>query len=364
MSVDDKLQLVQDYIDRFHEESRASAARQYIAEDGTVTVNGEEMTRSEYISTIEESDRFFLPTRTEIDRVVAEGDEIVILARSEVEQVGPAYGIEPSDEVDIEEYSAVFHRIVDGKIVRLDVVVDQATKFQQLGLLSEDPTKEQLKDQYYQVLNRVLRHDLRNRLNVIRLVADSLAEDNTDDPVSAGVKIRRVVGELLQTTDKARSLERMAINTPLEPTTFPVDSLVEPVLETCNESLEYNCTASYPEDAPVITTDKKLCWNALSELLENAIVYNDADDPQVTVDVRSVEETRYECELRVEDNGPGISDDVLRPVTENKVTKLLHGSGIGLWIVKWCVTRLDGDLAFEDRDSGGTRVRLLLPNLE
>jgi len=364
MSVDEKLQLVRNYIERFHEESRASAARQYIAEDGTVTVNGAEMTRSEYISTIEESDRLFVPTRTEIDRVVAKGDEIVILAVSELDQVAPAYGVEPSDNEEIKEYSAVFHRIVDGEIVRLDVVVDQATRFQQLGLLSEDPTKEQLKDQYYQVLNRVLRHDLRNRLNVIRLVADSLAEENTDDPEGAGVKIRRIVDELLQTTDKARSLEHMAINTPLEPTTFPVDSLVERVLETCNESLEYACTASYPEDPPVITTDKKLCWNVLSELLENAIVYNDADEPQITVDVRSVEETRYECELRVEDNGPGIPDDVLQPITENEVTELLHGSGIGLWIVRWCVTRLDGDLAFEDWDSGGTRVRVLLPNLE
>jgi signal transduction histidine kinase len=364
MSVDDKLQLVRNYIDHLHEESRASAARQYISEDGTVSVNGAEMARSEYISTIEESDRSFVPTRTEIDRVVANGDQIVILAMSEVEQVAPAYGIEPSDEVDIEEYSAVFHRIVDDEIVRLDVVVDQVTRFQQLGLLSEDPRKEQLKDQYYQVLNRVLRHDLRNRLNVIRLVADTLAEDNTADPEASGVKIRRIVDELLQTTDKARSLEHMAINTPLEPTTFSVDSLVERVLETCNESVEYTCTASYPEDPPDITTDKKLCWNALSELLENAIVYNDADKPQVTVDVRSVEETRYECELRIEDNGPGIPDDVLKSVTENKVTKLLHGSGIGLWIVKWCVTRLDGDLAFEHRDSGGTRVRLLLPTLE
>jgi signal transduction histidine kinase len=364
MSADNKLQLVKKYIDHLHEKSRAAAARQYIAEDGTVTINGTEMTRSEYISTIEESDRFFVPRRTEIDRVVAEGDEIVIFAVSELDQVAPAYGVEPSDEREIEEYSAVFHRIVDGEIVRLGVVVDQATRFQELGLLSEDPTKEQLKDQYYQVLNRVLRHDLRNRLNVIRLVADSLAGDNTDDPEGAGVKIRRTVDELLQTTDKARSLEHMAINTPLEPTTFSVDSLVERILETCNESHEYTCTASYPEDPPGITTDKKLCWNALSELLENAIVYNDADEPQVTVDVRSIEETRYECEFRVEDNGPGIPDDVLRPITENKVTKLLHGSGIGLWIVKWCVTRLDGDLAFEDRESGGTRVRLLLPNLE
>lgn len=363
MTIEEKVGVVHDYIEMAHEQSRVRAAKTYIAPDATISLNGNSMTRAEYIVNIEESDRFFVPKQTEIEKTVVQDDVVAILAVSTLEQVESAYGIEPTGE-RIEQYFAVFHRIVDGEIVRLDVLADEAAKFQQLGLLSEDPTVDQLQDQYYQVLNRVLRHDLRNRLNVIRLVADSLADDTVDDATVAGVKIRTVVDELLQTTDKARALEQLAIETSVEPVTFRVDSLVDEILRKYTENTDATCTATYPDEIPVLTTDKKLLWNALNELIENAIKYNDTAEPSVTVDVRNVVESRYECELRIEDNGPPIPDEVLEPIITNRETKLLHGSGIGLWIAKWCLTRIDGDITFERHDSGGTRIRILLPYLK
>jgi signal transduction histidine kinase len=363
MTVQQKIEVVRDYIDVAYGESRVAAAEKHLAADATVTINGETMTRAEYIADIEESDRSFVPNRTEIQQTVVEGNDVVIHAVCSLEQVEPAYGIEPTEK-EIEKHFAVFHRIEGGKITRLVVVVDEASTFRHLGLLSEDPTREQLQDQYYQVLNRVLRHDLRNRLNVIRLAADSLAEGEVDDPTVAGVKIRSVVDELLQTTDKARALEKLAIDTPLESTTFRIDSLVNSVIEKYNKSTDATCRAQYPEEMPVITTDKKLLWNALNELLENSLVYNDTDDPTISVEIRNVPDSRFACELRIEDNGPPIPPGVLKPIEESEETELLHGSGIGLWIVKWCLTRLDGELSFEQLDGDGTDICMLVPNLE
>ncbi|MFC7074717.1 ATP-binding protein [Halovenus rubra] len=363
MTAQNNVGIVHEYINIAHTESRVAAAERYLAEDATVVVNGTSMTSAEYVAEIGQSDRSFVPTETEINQTVVEDNTVVVRAVSKQKQVEPAYGIEPTDG-EIETHFSVFHRIVDEEITRMVIVVDEMAKFRQLGLLSEDPTREQLQDQYYQVLNRVLRHDLRNRLNVIRLAADSLAENHASDPVVAGVKIRAVVDELLQTTDKARALEQLAIDAPLESTTFQIDSLVNPVLQKYNESTDAVCTAEYPDDVPSITTDKKLLWNALNELLENSLLYNDRDETQITVVVREVLDSQYNCELQIEDNGPQIPAEVLKPIEENEETELLHGSGIGLWIVKWCLTRLDGELSFEQCDDDGTRVRMLLPNLD
>lgn len=358
----EKVRIVHEYIHVANESSRVAAATRFLAEDATVIINGERLSRSEYIARIGESDRMFVPDKTTIEQTVVEDDQVVIRATATLDQVEPAYGVEPTDDA-IEQPYAVFHRIADGQITELAIVVDEISKFRQLGLLSEDPTKEQLQDQYYQVLNRVLRHDLRNRLNVIRLTADALADGDTEDPKVAGVKIRSVVDELLQTTDKARALEQLAIDTPLEPTTFSMDSLLDPILEAYNDRTDATCSASYPDEMPTVTTDKKLLWNALNELLENAVVYTDCDEPEVNVVVQVPEQSRYACALCVEDNGSKIPEEVLRPITENSETKLLHGSGIGLWIVKWCLTRLDGELSF-DQSGDGTRVHISLPNLD
>jgi K+-sensing histidine kinase KdpD len=363
MSEDDTLEIVHSYLDAVQEHSRVTAAERYLSQDATITINGTEMTRSEYLSQIEESDRIFVPRQTDVIRTITHDDEVVLFAVSHLEQVERAYGVEPTDEL-MAQYESIFNRIEDGKIVQLDIVTDETARFRKLGLLSEDPTKEQLQNQYYEVLNRVLRHDLRNRLNVIRLVADSLADGTVEDTTVAGVKIRTIVDDLLQTTDKARALEQLAIDTEVEPTTFQIDSLLESIVGTYTDNTNATFTINYPDDTiPELTTDKKLLWNAINELIENAVIYTDAIEPSVTVTVERSDESRYDWEIHVADNGPGIPEDVLVPVLDQTETKLFHGSGIGLWIAQWCLTRIEGDTVFDESESDGTRVRILLPEL-
>lgn len=43
-------------------------------------------------------------------------------------------------------------------------------------------------------------------------------------------------------------------------------------------------------------------------------------------------------------------------------TNTSHGSGIGLFVMKWCVESLGGEVSFESRDARGNTVCLLLPS--
>ncbi|TKX83410.1 ATP-binding protein, partial [Halorubrum sp. SS5] len=96
----------------------------------------------------------------------------------------------------------------------------------------------------------------------------------------------------------------------------------------------------------------------LENLCSNAVQHNDADAPWMRVDAAVADGW---VTITVADDGPGIDPaeyDVLDRGTE---TPLRHGSGIGLWIVKWGVDHLGGRISFDERDPEGTLVTVAVP---
>jgi len=73
-----------------------------------------------------------------------------------------------------------------------------------------------------------------------------------------------------------------------------------------------------------------------SNLCSNAVEHNDAAAPSVWLEA-AVENGWVE--LSVADDGPGIDPAEYEVLAHGTETPLEHGSGIGLWIVKWGSTR-------------------------
>ncbi|WP_237560372.1 sensor histidine kinase [Halolamina rubra] len=101
---------------------------------------------------------------------------------------------------------------------------------------------------------------------------------------------------------------------------------------------------------------------ALGELLENAVKHNTGANPQVTVSARDDGEW---IEIAVIDDGPGIDEMEQRTVTAGDETALEHGSGLGLWLVNWIVTRYGGSFQIAPRDDdAGTTATVRLPAID
>lgn len=64
----------------------------------------------------------------------------------------------------------------------------------------------------------------------------------------------------------------------------------------------------------------------------------------------------------VADKGPGIGPDERAVILSGEETPLQHGSGVGLWLVKWVVRNVGGTLSFGD--GPGTTVEIELPLAE
>jgi PAS domain S-box-containing protein len=65
--------------------------------------------------------------------------------------------------------------------------------------------------------------------------------------------------------------------------------------------------------------------------------------------------------ISIEDNGPGIADDVMDKVFDPFFTTKAKGTGLGLSVCKQIVSMHDGEIAIKPGTSGGTRVVVRLP---
>ncbi|PSP21125.1 hypothetical protein BRC61_06500 [Halobacteriales archaeon QH_10_65_19] len=64
--------------------------------------------------------------------------------------------------------------------------------------------------------------------------------------------------------------------------------------------------------------------------------------------------------LTVVDDGSSMPDDEIASVSAGTETPLQHSTGIGLWQLKWAVTKFNGDLSIENDD--GTAVEVRIPD--
>ncbi|KKF40058.1 histidine kinase [Halorubrum saccharovorum] len=204
------------------------------------------------------------------------------------------------------------------------------------------------------VLNRVFRHDVRTETNLITGYADRLRADPTDEHALNVVK--RSASRILDLSERTRTASELF--DPMAKSSPPValDALVEEVASGLRHEFP-DANVSVESDVPPVRVPAVLRVVAES-LCSNAVRHNDSEPPSVWLSAAADDGW---VDLSVADDGPGIDDaerEVLKRGTE---TPLEHGSGLGLWIVKWGTDQVGGSVSFEDREPRGTIVTVSVP---
>jgi PAS domain S-box-containing protein len=206
-----------------------------------------------------------------------------------------------------------------------------------------------------QVIDTVLRHNLRNSLTVIGLLAERVRSQTEGELATTADRIVQNARDLRETGEKSRAITDVLAN---EPTGKPVDTAeaVRSVADTVTaEYPDVELSVETPERAVAGVTPK--IDEAIEELARNALAHNDSDQPAVELRV----DIDDEVTVSVADNGPGMAE-MDRDVLERgaAVEDLYHGSGLGLWLVYWVVERSGGSVTVSDTDRG-TKVTVSLP---
>ena len=224
--------------------------------------------------------------------------------------------------------------------------------------IERDITDRKRDNQRLEVLNRVLRHNVRNAITVVDGNARRVADKSEDTAVQVLVdSITARTDELRSAVEKARTVER-AIDSD-RTGAINVQTLFDTVCESVyQESTDADVTVDVPGD--LWLTGNHMLEAALEEAVENAIEHGGASPT-----VRLEAEARYErVALTVTDDGPGVPEHEREVLATGEESDLHHGSGLGLWVMQWVVTSLGGDVTIADGEDGGTVVTFILPRAE
>jgi signal transduction histidine kinase len=214
-----------------------------------------------------------------------------------------------------------------------------------------DITARKQRERRLEVLNRVLRHNIRNDVNVILGHAEVLADRVEDDDFATrAADLREKATELTALSDRARSLDRTMRRGSPRDSIVGLATLVDDVVAGYDR--EYSALTVETAVADVrVVGDGRLAL-AVEELLDNVVEHAGAGS---TVRVES-ERAGEDIRLRVADDGPGIPDHERSAVGgSTEITQLKHGSGLGLWSCDGCASPAAGASASGRATSAGPR---------
>lgn len=213
-----------------------------------------------------------------------------------------------------------------------------------------DVTDREQREQRLSVLNRILRHNLRNKVDVLRSHAEALESTRADEHTKAVVDTADDIAALGR---NARRIDRFVADEGVD-TPVDIPSLIADLVDDVTESTESPPVSIDGPDTLAVKTNRRALTAAVRSALENATEYA-ASSVQLTV-----ESTDSGCRIQIADDGPGIPADELASLAETTETPLQHGTGLGLWQLKWAVTTIGGELSFDTED--GTTVTFTVPD--
>lgn len=340
----------------------------------------------------DERDRFVALFENVPDAVVSiryRGDEPIVEAvNSAFERV---FGYNESELVDepLDEYlvpsdrtaeaAAINRRVHEGEIIEAEikrrtadglrdfmlrvVPIEIGTSTSRAFGLYTDITEQKQRQKRVEILNRVLRHDLRNGMNIVDGCAEMLGEAVDDEHAEYAAAIQDRADDLIDLAEKTRAVEHTLERTSGGAGPVDVSAIVERTLSQFE--CEYPCVElerSVPDD--VFARADEYLEMAVTQLLENAAEHHDKPVPTVEVTLRDRVDEGVVV-LSVSDDGPGVPDEERELLEEEReITQLRHASGLGLWLVDWVVTQSGGQLTFSDNEPRGSIVTLEVPRAD
>lgn len=252
------------------------------------------------------------------------------------------------------------HRTIDGRRrhyqVESHALTDARDRLTGRVVYLRDVTALIDHQQRLSVLNRVLRHNVRNELGLVVGYVDEMETRLPESDAYLAERAREAATDLLDLSEKARDLER-TVSESTGRETVAATAVVERVAARLRETYPRADVTVDADQAEALVLDRSLLDTALWHLAENAVVHSDRETPRVEFGVALETDA---VRVTVADDGPGIPSVEHAVLDETAETSLAHGSGLGLWVVHWTVELSGGDLAFDERDPRGTRVTVTL----
>ncbi|RNI28043.1 HAMP domain-containing protein [Rufibacter immobilis] len=208
----------------------------------------------------------------------------------------------------------------------------------------------------------VVSHDLKAPLRAINNLAEWIEEDLQTDDKEILQNFSTLRGRVHRMENLINGiLEYSRIGRKALPTsTFSVQDMLKEVLENLAPPASFTVKAS--TELPVITAERTLFYQVLSNLLSNAFKYHHTQ--QGNIEIRAKELPSHYL-FEVQDDGPGIPKEYQQKVftifQTMEARDVKESTGVGLSIVKKIVEEKGGQIWIDSDGSSGTTFLFTWP---
>ena len=278
-----------------------------------------------------------------------------------------AYG----DDALTRDEEVSFESSYDGRHYHTIVVpVDIAGVPDSFQVLSRDITarvrrREELEEttDQLQLVNSLVRHDIRNDIDLVHTWARLVDESAEDAEVSKlAEKIQSTSEHIIELTDISGEFvdlvsgdgEAQTEPTPLRPV---VTDEVEK-RQQAYENASFVCNDEIPD---VTVVANELLASVFRNLLNNAVQHSGTAEPEVRISAR-VDGSQGRVTVIVADDGPGVPEDQREDIFgKGEQGPESASSGVGLYLVHTLVEQYGGSVYVEDSHLGGAAFVIELP---
>ncbi|MFW6375830.1 MAG: PAS domain S-box protein [Thermoplasmatota archaeon] len=219
-------------------------------------------------------------------------------------------------------------------------------------------TKRKEAEKRQEFLHSLLRHDVRNKVSIVKGYHELIMDEDFDLPESVNDYISKAedgIEESIEIIKKVSSLRKAQEE---DVKIVEIDQIVKDVLDhtediASDKGIEITC--DYTEEGQEVKGGS-LLEQVFTNIIENAIQHSGCC--HINIHSKSTED---EIIYTIEDNGKGISDEEKKKIfKKGYTTDEERGTGLGMFLVKTLLKIYEGEIEVKDSEMGGTKFNVTL----
>jgi signal transduction histidine kinase len=206
-------------------------------------------------------------------------------------------------------------------------------------------------------------HEINNPLNNINLTAEVLL-DGVDEMESDERK--ELIRDILSQTERARDIVHHLLSFSRKKTAakekINLAKILSNILHFLKNEMRLSniqLETSIKKDNAIVSGNRNQLEQVLINIILNAIQAMGRGG-KLKIDLQT-DLKNGRVVIAVQDNGPGMSRDILKHILEPFYTTKKDGTGLGLSVSYGIIKDHGGDIKIESREGKGTTVKVILP---
>ena len=225
------------------------------------------------------------------------------------------------------------------------------------------------RDAAWSEVARRLAHEIKNPLTPIQLAAERLRQKYLKKlGAEEGAALERLTSTIVQQVDTMKAIVNTFSDYAKTPTisrgAVDINALLSGVVELFRSAYPNATVETYlASDLPMISGDVSRLRQVMNNLIKNAFEASpEPANAHIIVATSTTQSAQADhVEIRIEDHGDGVSEQLLQNIFEPYVSSKARGTGLGLAIVKKIVEEHNGVVTLRNNQGPGAVAIIRLP---